>query len=164
MAFFTSCSSSNIVQYKNEKPQLVMENYFNGKMTAHGVLMNRGGDVTKRFVVYMDMSWNGNVGTLKEDFDWSNGEKTKRVWTIKKLAEGKYEGTADDVIGVADGASEGNAFHWSYKLAVPTDGRTYNLKFEDWMFLVDEKVLINEANMYWYGFHVGKIIISFNKP
>ena len=164
MAVISSCSSGNIQQYATEKPKLLMEDYFNGKIKAHGLLMNRSGDVTKRFVVFMDMSWSGNTGTLKEDFEWSNGEKTKRVWTVKKLGSGKYEGSADDVIGVADGTSSGNAFHWAYKLRVPNDGTTYKISFDDRMYLVDEKVLINEATMYWYGIRVGKILISFNKP
>ena len=164
MALFGSCTADNLNRYQSEKPALVMEDFFNGKMDAHGMLMNRSGDVTRRFVVHMDMSWKNGIGTLSEDFDWSDGEKTKRVWTVKKQGEGQFEGSAADIIGVANGNSAGNAFHWDYLMNVKTGDSSYKIRFDDRMWLISDKVLLNEALMYWYGIRVGKIVISFNKP
>ena len=39
------------------------------------------------------------------------------------LADGRYTGRADDVVGEATGQALGNAFNWKYTLALPVDGR-----------------------------------------
>lgn len=163
IALFSACSSTKVEIYKNETPALLLENYFNGELKGHGLVMNRSGEVTRRFVITMNATWNNNVGTLKEDFAWSDGEKTQRVWTVHKLENQRYRGLAADVDGNADGEVAGNAFNWSYNINLKVKDSSYNLKFDDWMYLVDDKVLINEANMYWYGIRTGKILISFNK-
>lgn len=159
----SACSGLNVKQYQNEKPTLDLEQYFNGHLTAHGLVMNRSGEVTRRFVVKMSAEWKDHVGILQEDFAWADGEKSQRVWTIKKLPDGKYQGTAADVIGTADGEASGNAFSWGYKMDLKTKDSEHKISFDDWMYLVDDKVLINEASMSWYGIRVGKILISFTK-
>lgn len=161
-SLLTACGTT-IKQYENEKPKLVLENYFNGKMVAHGLVMNRSGEVTRRFLVTINTTWKDNVGTLVEDFDWSDGEKSQRIWTIKKLAEGKYEGAASDILGVAIGESAGNAFHWTYKMDLKVKDSSYRVSFDDWMYLVDEKVLINRAKIYYFGIRTGEVLISFIK-
>ncbi len=158
-----SACATNIKDYEHEKPKLVLENYFNGKMIAHGLVMNGSSEVTRRFVVTINTTWKDNVGTLVEDFNWNDGEKTQRIWTIKKLAEGKYEGTAGDILGVAIGESAGNAFHWTYKMDLKVKDSSYRVSFDDWMYLVDDKVLINKAKIYYFGIHTGEVLISFIK-
>ena len=161
--FLAAACGTTIKQYENEKPKLVLENYFTGKMVAHGLVMNGSGEVTRRFVVTINTTWKDNVGTLIEDFIWNDGEKTQRIWTIKKLAEGKYEGTAADILGVAIGESAGNAFHWTYKMDLKVKDSSYRVSFDDWMYLVDDKVLINKAKIYYFGIHTGEVLISFVK-
>jgi hypothetical protein len=161
--FLNACSSPNVKTYEAEMPKLTLEGYFNGKMKGYGVVMDRSGEVTRRFVVQIDGQWAGPTGTLKEDFVWADGEKSQRIWTLTKTADGKYEGTADDVIGKAVGEAAGNAFNWGYVMDLKTKDSSYDIRFDDWMFLVDENVMINEATMYFYGIRVGKVLISFDK-
>lgn len=141
-----------------------LEDYFKGSMDAHGLLMSRSGTVTRTFVVRMDMSWKDDLGTLKEDFKWNNGENTQRVWTVKILDDGKYEGTVPDIVGVARGNSTEDGFHWKYLMKIATGNSSYKIRFDDRMHMINEKVILNEAVMYWFGIRVGKIIISFQKP
>ncbi|MBC7464942.1 MAG: DUF3833 domain-containing protein [Bdellovibrio sp.] len=158
------CSGISIKKYENTQPKLVLENYLNGKMTAHGVFMKRSGYVEKTFTVALNTTWKDNVGTLVEDFVWSDGTKSTRTWTITKQSNGTYIGTAPDVVGQAIGESAGNAYHWNYVLKLPVDDTTYDITFDDWMFLVDNKVMLNKAVMTKYGFRVGEVLISFTKP
>lgn len=159
----TGCSSMNIDFYKNEKPELLLENYLNGTFDAYGTFTNRKGQVSRRMHVVMKASWNGDSGELDEDFTWSDGEIQKRIWHLKKTAPDKYEGKADDVIGTAYGEVAGNAFHWNYTLAVDVNGSIYNFKFDDWMYLMNDQILINKAEMTKFGFKVGEINITFVK-
>ena len=150
--------------YAAEKPVLDLKTYFNGPMTAHGLFTDRAGKVQRRFVVQLLGRWQGDVGTLEEDFSYSDGKTERRVWTITALGNGRYKGTAADVIGEAAGEARGNALRWSYTLRLPVDGTTYDVQFDDWMYLMDGKVMLNKARMSKFGFHLGDVTLSFYKP
>jgi hypothetical protein len=100
---------------------------------------------------------------LDEDFVYSDGTTQKRIWTIRKLPDGRYTGTAADVVGEAQGQAAGNALNWRYTLALPVDGKVYNVQFDDWMYLVDEKVMLNRAVMSKFGIRLGEVLLSFTK-
>jgi hypothetical protein len=93
----------------------------------------------------MRCTWNGDEGVLDEDFTYSDGTPKKRIWRLKHLGNGRYSGTADDVVGEAFGETRGNAFRWGYTLALPVDGKVYEVQFDDWMYLMDDRVMLNKA-------------------
>lgn len=157
------CSSPEPSLYARQLPGLDIQRYFNGTLDAHGMFQDRSGEVIKRFVVVMHCEWKGDTGVLDEDFVYSDGTKQKRVWTLKKVGEGSFTATAPDVIGTARGTVSGNALRWQYVLALPVDGRIVNVDMDDWMFLIDDKVMLNRTAMSKYGFNVGNVTLSFNK-
>ena len=77
--------------------------FFNGFLTAHGVVKDRSGKVIRYFNAEIQAYWEGSVGTLKEDFVFDDGEKQQRIWTLMNQDRGQYVGTANDVIGDAKG-------------------------------------------------------------
>jgi hypothetical protein len=163
-----SCSSIDPQVYRSEQPALDLQRYFNGTLEGHGMFQDRSGQVQRRFVVTIKASWAGDVGTLDEDFLWSDGKREKRVWTLRKAAGDasgtRWVGTAADVIGEARGVVSGNALHWTYTFDLKTDdGKRYEVAFDDWMFLIDERVMLNRAVMSFYGFRVGEVFISFRR-
>ncbi len=157
----TSCASVEPADYRAERPLLDLRTYFNGTLDAYGLFQDRSGRVVKRFTVVMTGRWEGDDGVLDEEFTYSDGTKQKRIWRIRKLPDGRYVGRADDVIGEAQGASAGNALNWRYTLALPVDGTTYHVQFDDWMYLVDERVMLNRAVMSKFGFRLGEVLLSF---
>ena len=150
-------------RYAAEKPQLDLQRYFNGTLDAHGMFQDRSGAVIKRFSVVMRCSWAGDIGTFDEDFSYSDGTRQKRVWTLRKVAPGRYLGSAPDVVGQAVGIVSGNALRWTYVLALPVDGKLVKVDFEDWMFMIDDQVMLNRAAMSKFGFALGQVTLSFNK-
>lgn len=159
------CASAPVPEdYAAEQPALRLESYFDGPLTAHGLFTDRAGKVKRRFVVKLVGRWQGGTGTLDEEFTYSDGKTERRVWTITALGNGRYRGTAADVVGEAEGIASGNALRWSYTLRLPVDGTTYDVQFDDWMFLMDERVMLNKARMSKFGFHVGDVTLSFHKP
>ena len=159
----TGCAGPQVADYSAEKPVLDLRQYFNGTLDAYGVFTDRSGKVVKRFTVVMRCSWNGDEGVLDEDFVYSDGTTQKRIWRLKHLGNGRYEGRADDVVGVAQGQTAGNAFRWGYTLALPVDGRIVNVQFDDWMYLMDQRVMLNKAAMSKFGIHLGDVTLSFIK-
>ena len=88
----------------------------------------------------------------------------RRVWTITSLGNGRYKGTAADVIGEAEGLARGNALRWGYTLRLPVDNTTYDVQFDDWMYLMDDRVMLNKARMSKFGIDLGEVTLSFYKP
>jgi hypothetical protein len=162
-ALVAACSAPKPEQYAGQTPKLDVERYFNGMLDAHGMFQDRSGDVIKRFVVTMRCTWTGDTGTLDEDFVYSDGTRQKRVWTLKKTGPGRFTATAPDVIGSAEGIVSGNALRWRYVLALPVDGKVINVDMDDWMFLIDDKVMLNRTAMSKFGVSLGNITLSFAK-
>ena len=142
---------------------LDLAQYFNGAVDAHGIFQGRSGQIVRRFTVVMECSWKGNEGVLDEAFTYSDGTTQRRIWRLTKHADGHYTGTADDVVGTARGQTQGNAFRWGYTLALPVDGKVYHVDFDDWMYLIDERVMLNRATMSKFGVRLGEITLSFTK-
>jgi hypothetical protein len=160
----SGCASDPIPgDYASEKPLLDLREYFNGELVAHGLFTDRSGKVVRRFTVLMKCSWQGDQGVLDEDFTYSDGKKERRVWRLTRLADGRYTGTADDVKGQAQGQVAGNAFQWKYTLKLPVDGTVYEVQFDDWMYLMDERVMLNKAVMSKFGFRLGEVTLAFYK-
>ena len=157
------CSSQQIDRYADEKPVLDLQQYFNGTLDAYGVFTDRSGAVVKRFTVVMVCNWDGTRGTLDEGFTYSDGTKQKRIWHLTRQADGRFTGRADDVQGEANGESRGNTFHWNYTLNLPVDGKVYEVQFDDWMYLMSDKVMLNKASMRKFGIDLGEVTLSFYK-
>jgi len=164
LALSACASAPTPADYAREAPKLDLRSYFNGPLTAHGIFTDRGGKVVRRFTVKMVGSWNGDQGVLDEDFTYSDGKKERRVWRLTDLGQGRYSGRADDVVGEAMGVAAGNALNWRYTLALNVDGRTIEVQFDDWMYLMDERVMLNKAAMSKFGFFLGEVTLAFHKP
>lgn len=157
------CASVSPRQYSKELPVLDLRNYLDGSLEAWGMFQDRDGQVVKRFQVKMVGTWSNNVCRLEEDFKYSDGSTQRRVWTVTRLDANHYTGTADDVVGSATGEAFGNALNWRYTLALPVGKKVYNVKFDDWMFLMDNEVMLNRAVMSKWGFRLGEVTLEFRK-
>lgn len=163
LMILSACSSVKITDYKNESPTLRLEDYFNGTVDGWGIVQERSGKVASRFHVVMNCTWKGDEGVFDEDFTYANGKKEKRVWKIKKLPDGKYTGTAGDVIGEAAGEVSGNAFQWNYVLRLPVDDTTYDMSLDDWMWQLDGQRLMNRTKIKKFGITFAEVSIFFEK-
>ena len=157
-----ACATIDVAQYANEKPSLDLAQYFTGTVDGWGMFQDRSGTVVKRFYVRIDCTWKGNEGTLDEDFEYTDGTTQNRVWKLTKDGN-RYTGTASDVVGTAQGTAAGNALHWNYVLALPVDGKTWNMDMDDWMYLIDDRTMLNRTTMSKFGFRVGEVTLSFRR-
>ena len=159
-----ACASNGVEQYRNAQPVLDLRRYLNGRLDAWGMFQGRSGEVKKRFRVVIDAQWQGDTGVLDENFQWSDGTTSRRLWTLTRQPDGTFRGRADDVVGEAIGELAGNALRWRYVLALPVDGKIWHVDFDDWMYLIDDKVMINRAYMRKWGFNLGEVTLTFVKP
>lgn len=160
-----ACATGPSVEsYAGQTPQLVLEEYFEGRTTAYGIFEDRFGKVRRTFKVDITGTVEDNVLTLDERFVYNDGERDARVWVIDILGNGQYRGTAGDVPGFATGEVSGNAFNWKYKVDLKVGDSTWNVGFDDWMYLVEDDVLINRAYVTRWGIRIGEVTITFVKP
>ncbi|WP_434940212.1 DUF3833 domain-containing protein [Shewanella sp. HL-SH8] len=162
-----SCSSASIEDYAGTTPELNLVDFFDGELTASGIVQDFSGKVTRKFTVTMEGSWQdspqGKQGELKEWFIYDDGEKQTRIWYLTDLGNGQFEGRADDILGVATGEANGSALRWRYDMKLMVDGSEYQVEFDDWMFLVDKNTIINKSDIIKFGITVGTVTLVIQK-
>ncbi|PKF63345.1 DUF3833 domain-containing protein [Psychromonas sp. psych-6C06] len=158
-----ACSSQKLSDYDQTTPVFDVKTFFNGPLQAKGIVLDRSGKVTRRFSVEMIGTWEDNQGTLAEWFVFDDGEKTERTWVINKLQDGRYTGTAGDIVGEAQGQSAGFALQWDYELDLTVDDSVYRVTFDDWLYQIDEQVVINRSYIKKWGINVGEVILVITK-
>lgn len=165
LIMLSSCKNNSLQYYEKTSPtpKADMKEYFNGPIKAWGIVQDWKGRVVRRFDVDMVGSWQGNTGTLTEHFEYYDGEKQKRVWTITKLDDGNYEGTASDILDKATGEARGNAIRWNYVMDLPVGDTTYRIRFDDWMWLMNDGVLVNRSYLKKFGLTVAELTLFMQK-
>ena len=157
------CGSAQIEDHANQKPSLHLEKFFEGKLSAHGVVKDFRGSVVRHFNADIHASWKDGVGTLVEHFVFDNGELQRRIWTLTPDGSGGYIGTAGDVVGQGVIRMAGNAMFLKYVLRIPFRSDTLDITVDDRMYLVNPSTLINESRLIKFGFEVGEILLVISR-
>lgn len=157
------CTDMKAVDFKDETPEFRLEDFFLGSTRAWGLFEDRFGNLRRQFTVDISGSRSGTDLVLDEKFQYADGERDRRVWTIRRTGPHAYEGRADDVIGVARGESYGNALNWRYDMRLKIGAGTLRVHFDDWMFLQPSNVLLNRAKVSKLGIEIGSVTLAFAK-
>jgi hypothetical protein len=157
----TGCSPMNTDPSSQQGPTLKIEDFFDGKVYAWGIFEDRFGNLRRQFQVEIDGDWNGERLILDERFLYSDGERDTRVWIIVPKKEGEYEGSAGDIIGTAQGYSDGNRLNWRYRMELKVGDGSWKVSFDDWMYLQPGNVLVNRANVNKWGVQLGVVTLFF---
>ena len=86
--------------------------------------------------------------------DW----KGRSAWLL-----GASSGIGRATAEALHGQGAGNAFRWSYVLALPVNGRVWNVSMDDWMYLMDGRTLLNRTAMSKLGLHLGDVTLAIIK-
>ncbi|MGZ8231605.1 MAG: DUF3833 domain-containing protein [Burkholderiales bacterium] len=156
------CASVDLSEYAKEKPVFDLMTYFDGTVDGWGMVQNRSGKVTQRFYVRVDGRVEGDRLTMEEHFEYDDGRKERKTWQLVKSGE-RYTGRREDTVGEGAGGQEGNAFNIRYVLRVPVEGRTWDIDMNDWMYLIDERTVLNRTRMTKFGVRVGEVSVAFRK-
>lgn len=143
---------------------LQLEKFFSGEIDAWGIIQDRGGNVLSKFHVDIVGTWQDGTGTLDEHFEYYESEKKqRRVWKIRKLENGNYVGSANDILGEAVGKTVGDAVFWTYKMMIPYKGKDFKVKFDDWIWPLGADAVMNRSEIKKFGFKVGEVTIFMKK-
>ncbi|HYD17175.1 MAG TPA: DUF3833 family protein [Patescibacteria group bacterium] len=160
---FCHCPDRLMARYAPTQPKLSPRAFFDGHIRAWGLMQDRGGAILQRFDIDMQGTWQGDSCRLVEKFSFYNGSAKERVWDLRALPDGSFEGRAEDVDGTVPGAVSGAVAHWNYLINVPRGGRLVKLRFDDWLVHMNNGVIINRITIRKFGFRVGEMIIFMQK-
>ena len=164
------CSQSffraDMQDYAAQKPALKLEQFFAGRSYAYGIFEDRFGNLKRQFRVRIDGTVGADGLTLDEQFIYDDGETARRVWTIQNKgmdADGliRYEGQADDIDGQATGRIAGNVLSWSYDIVLSLSGQDVKVRFDDFIYQLDEDIAINRAFVSKWGVEIGSVTLVF---
>ena len=158
----SSCTNT-VDRYADQTPTIDVKEFFDGEIKGWGLVHDRRGRVTKRFDFKIIGTWDGDKGILDEEFLYYDGETQTRQWRLEYLGDGKYKGFADDIIGEASLEQSGNALNLKYELIVPVNNSDITLKFDDWIWQMNDGVAINRAVMRKFGIRVGELTVVMQK-
>ena len=154
------CGTASIDDYARRTPTFAPEEFFNGTLTAHGVVKDFSGTAVRHFQADITGCWRDGVGTLDEDFTFDDGEQQTRIWTLTPSGDQTFIGTAGDVVGEGLARWEGNAMFLDYTLRIELEDGPIDVRIDDRMYRVSDNVVINESKLRKFGFGVGEILLT----
>ena len=164
MLVLAACSGTPVLDdHTGAKPELELQQFLTGKLKAHGVFQDRFGDVRRIFVVDILGEWDGNLLTLTEDFTYEDGTTEQRIWKLTQTGDETWRGTAEGVIGEAIGQERGNAFNFVYTIDLKLPDGELRVTFDDWLWQIDDQVMINRAYVSKFGIEIGQLSIFFRR-
>lgn len=144
-----------------ERP-FALERDLAGSTVARGEFRSITG-VRRAFTATLNGALEGDTFTLREDFAYDDGERDTKTWRLRRVAPGRFEGTREDVIGLAIGRQDGDFFRLEYDVRLPSqDGRGRVVRFRDILFL-NEQGVGNTATVGWHGLRVGSVTLQIER-
>ncbi len=142
---------------------LQLEQYFKGTTYADGSFSAING-VKRTFKVTLTGKVKGQTLTLREDFVYSDGEKSRKTWRFIKQADGTYRGTREDVIGETIISINGPVATYTYLIDLDEGPGENVVRFHDKMVLsADGKTLLNTTWVTKFGFPVARVRVDFRR-
>ena len=79
---------------------------------------------------------------------------TQREWHMRRIAPGRFQATAGDMVGTATGEAAGRAFAWRWTLATAPGNPLLNVSMRQWMYAQDDgsvliRTIISKLELSW---------------
>lgn len=149
--------------YVATAPRFDLREHLSGPISCEGVVYGPTGRVASRFVADMEASWQGNVGTMTEQFRYDSGARQSRRWVLTLGSDGAIEAEAPDVVGKGQGRQAGAAVRLKYRIRLPEDAGGHVLDAVDWMYLTENGTILNRSQFRKYGIKVAELVATMRR-
>jgi len=149
--------------YADLGPEFDLREYLKGPILCEGVIYGPTGRVASRFVADMETTWDGNVGTMTEEFRYDSGATQSRYWKLTLGNDGAIKAEAPDVIGTGTGMQKGPGVRLQYRIRLPERSGGHVLDVTDWMYLVENGAIINRSQFRKFGIKVAELVATMRK-
>lgn len=125
--------------------------FFTGHIVSWGVLEDRSGQPTS--IVTTDCVGTMEDGVLRMTQRLTIGQDAPvtRLWQMRRAGPGRYEATANDMVGTAVGEAAGRAFHWTWTLATSPGNFLRNVTMDQWWYQLDDGSMLNRTTIRKFG-------------
>ncbi len=160
---FFSFDAQKVEDYAGTEPIFNVNEVLNGRMLTEGMIYGFNGRVSSRFTAVMNVTWDGDTGVMSEDFKYATGRTQQREWTITLGENGAFTATAPDIEGVAEGQVMGAVARLTYTIILPEDAGGHKLNVVDWMYLMENGVVMNRSEFRKFGIKVAELVATFRQ-
>ncbi len=149
--------------YARCEPAMDIRKHLSGPIRCEGVIYGPNGRVSSRFTADMEGRWDDNRGVLAEHFSYDSGTKQDREWRLTIGNDGRIIAEADDLVGTGSGKQEGNAVQLRYTIRLPESAGGHALEVTDWLYLVDDKTIVNRSQFRKFGVKVAELVATMRR-
>lgn len=151
-----------VTAFAATEPALDPVRFFTGAVRSWGVLEDRAGQPTQIVTTEcqgeaerperLHMVQHLHVGTDKESV---------RDWRMQRIGPGRYQATANDMVGTATGEASGRAFHWQWVLATEPGNPIKRVTLDQWWYLLDDGSMLNRTTIRKLGVTLAEVTEHF---
>lgn len=146
--------------YADHGPRFDIREHLNGPLLCEGVIYGPTGRVVSRFVAEFFAEWDGNSGVMREEFRYDSGETQHREWRLQVNESGLIKADADDLSGTGRGRQSGSSVKLEYNIRLMENAGGHVLSVVDWMYLLENGVIMNRSQFRKFGFKVGELVAT----
>ena len=147
--------------FANTRPAFDPVTFWTGRTASWGVIENRDGAPTEIITTSTDGTAEGADGLHMVQHVMTGGKDSVRDWHIRRLGDGQFEATANDLVGIAHGQTSGRTLHWVWTLAAKPGNGLFDVIMEQWMYLADNGTLLNRTIVTKLGVRLAEISEQF---
>lgn len=136
--------------------------FFTGHATSWGVIENRSGAPSDIVTTDCVGEADGPDGLRMVQHVTNAEGTTRREWHMRRLGGGRFEATANDMVGTATGEARGRVFHWTWTLATRPGASWRDVAFEQWMYLMDDGAMVNRTQVTKFGILLAQVTEQFH--
>ncbi len=159
----SACLGPGLPGPPEPQPRFTPEQWFQGRTVGRGEFRRVAGGVQSRFTMIIDGRWDGRVLLMDETFVSEEG-RWNRLWTIRPLGGGRYEGRLTTGQGSAEIRTDGNTVFMRYTAAAPLVDRRFTAHFDQALRLRADGTVLNVADVRKWGVPIGRSTVVFKKP
>ena len=137
--------------------------FWTGRTKSWGVVENRDGAPTAIVTTTTQSMPDDADGMHMVQHVVLHGKDTVRDWHMRRLGNGQFEATANDMVGKARGVASGRTFHWTWTLASHPGNPLLDVTMEQWMYLADNGTLMNRTIITKLGVRLAEISEQFER-
>jgi hypothetical protein len=100
---------------------------------------------------------------MRQTLTEADGSVTHRDWHLRRTAPGRFEATANDMAGTAQGEAEGRAFHWTWVWQMSPRIPFESVTMSQWMYLMPDGTMMNRTVISKFGVTVAEVSEQFSR-
>ncbi len=139
--------------------------FFDGQTRSWGVIENRSGAPTEHVITESTGIRDGSDRLhLVQHLSFQDGTTQQRDWVMWRSGPNQFNATANDMIGIARGTTDGRMFHWQWVLARSPGNPLMNVTMQQWMYRMDDGSVTIRTTVSKFGFIVAEVTEQFSHP